>query len=271
MKALLNNSLVHFAFIGVLLYLIYSELIPADQETILIDQSTIDALIKADQEVTQMELTSERKRNLIENYIDEEVLLREAYSRELHKSDYRVRKRLLGLMRSSLAETIPEPSIAQLRAYYDENKNKFMVDESMTFETVRFPFNSNKIPDDSKRFIETLQKSKNPFEYSESALYGNKSNRMGYEQTAMQYGKDMAEAVLKADLYDWHGPVSSRSEVIYFRVIEKHDAYVPEYEKIESYLRDDYYLSKSKELQQSKIDALRENYKVKLEGNYQAD
>ena len=271
MKGVLNNALVHFALIGMLLYWTYSELLPPDRDTILIDQSVIEALVKADQEVTQIELTPERKQSLIENYIDEEVLLREAFSRELHKSDYRVRKRLLGLMRSSLTEIVPEPSIALLRAYYDENKSKFMVDEALTFETVRFPFNSNNIPEDAEQFIQTLQNSKNPLQLSESNLYGNKSIRMDYQQTAMQYGRDMAEAVFKADMNDWEGPLASRNEVIYFRVIERHDAFLPEFEKIESYLRDDYYFTKSRELQQSKIDALRAKYNVKIEGGLQLD
>ena len=198
MKTLLNNALLHFVVIGVLLFFAYTYFLPVSQETIVVNQQTLDALIKADQELAQMELTEERKQSLIENFIDEEVLLREAYSRELYKNDYRVRKRLLALMRSSITDIIPEPSLAQLRAYYDENKDKFIVDESLSFETVRFSFNSENIPKDPQSFTQKLEASDDPIQYSEQTLYGNVSRRFGFEEVVMQYGRDMAEATNSA-------------------------------------------------------------------------
>lgn len=267
MKSILNNALFHFIVIGIALFMAYTYFLADQRGQILLDQQTIETIIKADQEITQQELTEERKTSLIENFIDEEVLLREAYARELYKNDYRVRKRLLGLMRSSITEVIPEPSMAQLRAYYDENQEKFKVDEALSFEMVRFPFNSETLPEDPERFIEALEASSNPIEFSEIDSFGNMSLDLGYQEIAMQYGKDMADVSFKATFNTWQGPVSTRNEVVYFRVIEKHEAYLPEFESIESYLRNDYYLTTTRSLQQEKIKALRDQYQITIEAN----
>ena len=266
MKSVLNNPLFQFCLIGVLLFLMYTKLLPTKEAVIRVDQQTIDALVLADQEITQMPLNEERITSLIENFIDEEVLLREAYSREFHLNDYRVRKRLLSLMRSSLTEIIPEPSIAQLRAYYDENREKFMIDESISFETVRFSLNSTNIPQDSERFIQKLENSKEPEKFSEINLYGNKAIKLSYREIAMQYGKEMADATADAELNRWYGPVPARGEIIYYRITDQHQAYLPAFEKIESYLRDDYYLTTSRRLQQDKINDLRAGYTIQIEG-----
>lgn len=266
MKKVLTNPLLHFAIIGTTLFFVFQALLPYNQETIEVNQQIIDALINADQEITQTELTEERKTSLIENFIDEEVLLREAYNMELYKNDSRVRKRLLSLMRSSLTEIIPEPSLAQLRAYYDENNEKFKINESLTFETVRFAFTSENIPKDHEAFLAKLQRSSNPLQYSETTLYGNRSTRAGYQQIAMEYGREMADATFATQIDQWAGPISTRNEVVYFRVLEEHEGYLPEFETIQSYLQDDYYLTKSRELQQAKIEELKKKYKINIAG-----
>ena len=99
-----------FLVLGVAAYLCYKVLIPLDRETIVITPQTLEALVLQEQNITPGPVSEERKQELIENYIDEEVLIREAYKRELDKNDYRVRRRILYIMRSSLTEVIPEPS-----------------------------------------------------------------------------------------------------------------------------------------------------------------
>lgn len=63
--------------------------------------------------ITQNPITPEKRRILIEGHIEDKVLLREAYKRSFDKNDYRVRKRILNIMRSSLSEVVPEPSVTR--------------------------------------------------------------------------------------------------------------------------------------------------------------
>lgn len=265
MKQILKSPLVYFLVIGSVLFFIYEALEPNNQEAIVVSKQTVEALIKADQELTQTELTEEYKQDLIEKYIDEEVLLREAFKRGLHQSDYRVRKRLLGIMYTSITEIVPEPTLAQLRAYYDENKEKYLVNEALSYETIKFSYNSKNIPKDSKAFLEILENSDDPLQYSEATILGNRTSRKTYQEIAMEYGKIMADSTFAAKMNTWYGPFSSRNDIVYFRVIERHDAYTSEFEDIEAFLKEDYYITKAKANQQLKIEDLRKNYSITLE------
>ena len=265
MKKIFNTPIFIFLFTGAILFIAYQIIIPSKTYTITVTQQTMDALIKADEELSQIPITEERKQSIIEEYIDEEVLIQEAFKRNLHKTDYRVRKQLLNLMRSSLTEIIPEPSMAQLRAYFDENKDKFTSEEALTYEFVFFEFNSNQLPVNEEVFLVTLNKSENPLIFSDFSPIGNRSGKANFRRVAQDHGKEAAELIFSTQSYKWTGPVNVTKGIIYFRLIERHEPEVAKFEAIERYLRDDYYLTKSRELQQKKIDELREKYEIVME------
>ena len=135
-----ENPLLHFLLLGAISYSLYVSLKPDDLETIHVTSQTIEALVQQSESITQTPVTSEVRKELIEGHIEEEVLIREAYKRGFDKSDYRVRRRILGLMRSSLSEVIPVPSLAQLRTFYEENRDRYETGPSISFEQVFFSF-----------------------------------------------------------------------------------------------------------------------------------
>lgn len=159
MKKILKSPILHFIIIGAVAYVLFIQLFPRSKDAIVITPQIIDALVRNEQSLIPVEMKEERKQELIKNFIDEEVMLKDAYKRDLNKNDFRVRKRLLTLMRSSLTEIIPEQSIAQLRAYYEENGNKFSSEESRSFNTAFFDLNSDKIPKDGEAFCKQLENS----------------------------------------------------------------------------------------------------------------
>ncbi|NNL75401.1 MAG: hypothetical protein HKO68_03600, partial [Desulfobacterales bacterium] len=53
----------------------------------------------------------------------------------------------------------------------------------------------------------------------------------------------------------------------YVRVTAEHDPELPPFEKMESYLRTEFFLQKSRESQMRKIDDLSKNYEVVVEGS----
>ena len=113
----IKSPILHFIVLGTIAFLLYTHLKPADRETIRITTQTIDALIQQQESITQLAVTPERRQSIIEGHIEDEILLRKAYKRGFDKSDFRVRKRILNIMRTSLTEVTPEPSVAQLRAF----------------------------------------------------------------------------------------------------------------------------------------------------------
>jgi len=255
-----------FVVLGVVAFALYAHLKPPDSETILVTTQTIDALVQQQESITQNPVTAEERQTLVEGHIEDEILLREAYKRGFDKNDYRVRKRILNIMRSSLSEVVPEPSVAQLRAFYEENKDRYRTSPSLSFEHVYFSFASAQQPEDPERFLEKLEAMSNVsgmIKVSTTSL--KKFRGASFQRIAMDFGKPFAQALFELPLNQWSGPIESFRGIHYVRVTATHDPQLPPFEEMESYLRTDYFLQKSRNSQQRKIDEMREDYEIILE------
>lgn len=265
-KSLVKSPVLLFILLGAAVFIVYTKLRPPDRESIRITTQTIDALVQQQESITQNPVTPEARQSIIEGYIEDEVLLREAYKRGFDKNDFRVRKRLLNVMRTSLTEVIPEPSVAQLRAFYEVNKERYLTSPSRSFEQVYFSFTSSKLPADPQAYIEKLEQSKDAAKLGEYSLAGNRYSKASFKSLAATFGKPFAQTVFDMPLGQWQGPIESFRGIHYVRGIEAHDPELPRFEKMESYLRTDYLLNKGRETQTRRIEALMKNYDIVVEG-----
>ena len=265
MSSLLRSPVFHFLVLGFAAYLLYTGLMPENRETIHVTSQTIDALVQQSASITQSPVTPEQKKDLIEGYIEEEVLVREAYKRGFDKSDYRVRKRILGLMRTSLSEVIPEPSVAQLRVFYEENKGRYQTAPSISFEHVFFSFASDNLPTEPNQFIELLENSEDWGDLGDFSQVGNRFTKASFERTALTFGKPFAEAVFGQSHGSWEGPIESFIGVHFVRVKDAHEPELPSFESMESYLRTDYFMLKARQSQERKIQDLARNYRIVID------
>ena len=257
---------VTFVVLGFLAFFLYVHLKPPDSETILITTQTIDALVEQQESITRNQVTAEERQALVEGHIEDEILLREAYKRGFDKNDYRVRKRILNIMRSTLSEVVPEPSAAQLRAFYKKNRDRYRTSPSLSFEHVDFSSAGAEQPEDPDQFLRQLKGMSDVsgmIKISTPSL--KKFSKASFQTMAMNFGKPFAQIVFELPLDQWSGPIESFRGIHYVRVIETHDPELPPFEKMESYLRTDYLLQKSRDSQQRKIDELRKNYEILLE------
>ena len=264
--SVLRSPIVQFILLGIAAFAVYSHLKPPARDIIKVTTQTIDALVQQRESITRNPVTPEGRQALIAGHIEDEILLREAYKRGFDKNDYRVRKRILNLMRSSLNEVIPEPSPAQLRAFYEENKERYLTSPSRSFEHVYFSFAGAKLPDKPELFIRQLQETDDITGLGEFSLSGNQFSKATFQTTAITFGKPFAQIVFEMPLNQWRGPIESFRGIHYVRVSDVHPPELPPFEKIESYLRTDYFLTKGRQTQTDKIAELRKNYDVIVEG-----
>ena len=264
--SILNSPILHFVILGLAAFFLYEKFKPEEREVITITTQTIDALVLQRESIAAGPVTPEERQLLIEGHIEDEVLLREARKRGFDNNDYRVRKRLLSVMRSSLTEVIPEPSQAQLRAFFEEKKEQYTTSPSVSYEHVFFDFSSKDLPPDPQEFIRQLTESKNPLKMGEFFLMGNKYGNYSFQMTAGSFGKPFAEFVFNLDPGTWAGPVESFRGIHYVRVTGHHDPEMPDFENMEDYLRQDYLMQKMRDSQQDKIDELRKGYVLVVEG-----
>ncbi len=265
MKIKMNTPLLQFILVGVAIYGLYLLVLPAPKDTIVVQQQTLNELIRAEENVTMLPLDEKSKNSVVENHIEEEVLLKEAYKRGFHLTDYRVRKQLLNLMRSSLTDQVPDPSYAQLKAFYEENLTKYLTDTSYTVQFVFFNFNSKQTPQNPEQFKNKLQSAINPLALSEYSPYGNLIQKGEFRRMSLEHGREFADSVHSGQLNSWMGPIIAKNGIEYIKLVEKHAPDTLQFEIIESYLRSDYFVTKSRQMQAEKIKVLMDQYTIEIE------
>ena len=97
----------------------------------------IEHMVSVFQKTRQRQPTAEELRGLIDNFIVEEVLYREAVSIGLDQDDTIIRRRLRQKMEFLLDDfTAIEPSDADLQQFLDENPDRFRADALISFVQV---------------------------------------------------------------------------------------------------------------------------------------
>src|SRR3990172_6079699 len=91
----LRESLLQFAAAGGLLFLAHALWAPSESNRIVVTKELAEALAREREELLLRPLTNEERERVVFAFIDEEVLLREAYRQELHRGDPPVPRRPL--------------------------------------------------------------------------------------------------------------------------------------------------------------------------------
>ena len=264
-----KDPIIPIFLFGLLLFAGMQFFKPKAQELIEVQPETVQALIRQEQELMGVPPDSARIPLLIESYIDDEVLLREAYRRGLDRNDSRVRKRILGMMRYSLDQPVPTPSAAQLKQFYEERKEDYRIDESVTIEQVFFLKGSPDIPGDPAQYIEFLEAYKGvTAELGDTYLTQYRVSGASQLQLTRAFGEEFAQTVFNLDSLQWQGPINSMHGVHYIYPIRKTPERFTPFEAAEPYLQQEYEFTKRRASQQERIEEMRKEYKVVLPPEY---
>ena len=260
-----REPLVWFVVLGAVLGAAWVWLAPADTETIRVESETLRALEKQQEDLLGRPLTDEERQLAHESFVDEEVLLREALRRGLQWSDGRVRQRLTRIMRASMTEMVPDPSVAQLQAYFQENIDKYTIPESVTLEQVVFPWGEDVTETELAEALAKLRAGASPEGFGRSLVaVGRRLPRQTRGDLVRALGPDFADRVKALPSGEWQGPVESTQGVHLVRVVERHPPEVATFERVERYLRQEWLVARTRELQQEKIDEIRAEYRVEI-------
>lgn len=198
-----REPLVHFLALGALLYVgLTWGGVPVDPSSrvITVDDARKAQLALAFEQVMGRAPTDAELDARIERYVREEVLYREALRLGLDRDDAVVRQRMVSKMdmTASAAAEIAEPTEAQLRAFFDANRERYAGARMVSFEQRLFH------DEQSARSALPAPGAAGP-----SGLPAAMSDASLREIEA-RFGKQFAEGLagIAAD-GDWHGPIPS--------------------------------------------------------------
>ncbi len=138
---MMREPLVHFALIGVVLYgaNAITELGKADPRQITVTQSVYEDLAATYQDAAGRRPTREEIAPLVDVWVDNEVLYREALGLQLNQGDDMIRERVMQKMRVMIGGSIEEPVAREedLRAFYNANLEDYQLPAFFDFSVVR--------------------------------------------------------------------------------------------------------------------------------------
>jgi hypothetical protein len=140
-RAVVREPLTHFLLFGVLIFLV-AHAIEANSKRYTIDVAPADVtrIVNSFEQQYGSEPTPAQLGTMVDNYVREEIYLREALALGLDRNDEIVRRRMAQKYDFLLQDmAVPrEPTTAQLQTYYTAHRAEFTVPERRSFDQIYF-------------------------------------------------------------------------------------------------------------------------------------
>ena len=258
----LREPLFHFAILAAILFLVDYLTTSAQKDQIVVSKVTIDFLIKQREELELRSFSPQEQQHMVNQYIDDEILYREAYKRGLDRSDSRMRRSLIRKMRSLLAGEIGDPGKDELRAFYQSNRERFLYAETWSYDQVFFS-DAALVPDD---LLAQLQDKLDPQTVGEDRF--NLHHRLSaatQRDMIVIFGPDSARSLVAIDDSEWHGPFESALGIHFLRLTDHNPPVEPPYASVEPYLEGEWRMVEMEKRLSRALIALHEEYEVIIE------
>ena len=265
LKDILKEPLLHFLALAGLLFVLQAVFAGDTREVISVDADTQEYLFQQRQDLTLSPVSEEEKRQIVEDFVEEEILVREANKRGFADSS-RIRRLLLQNMRFFIAGDLPEPSEGDLRAFFEDNLNSFESPPSLELDHIFFGDPAN-VPDGLAEKLNGGAEA-NAFG-DEDYTFGRRMRFMDEKRLIAAFGRETASQVLALPPSDmsWHGPFLSEQGTAHFvRVSKRNPPSVPDYDTARDWVSAQWMTTKSRELMEAELATVRPNYRIDVAG-----
>jgi peptidyl-prolyl cis-trans isomerase C len=271
-RSILRLPLLQFAILGVLLFGLYAafgDKQEAESKEIVITAQQIELLASMWAKQWRRPPTPQEMQGLIQSFIREEVLYREALAMGLDRDDTVVRRRLaqkIEFLAQDLA-TQGEPGDAELRTYFEQNPEDFEVPATVTFTHVYLNVDQRgeDAVEDAERILAELRAGTDPDELGDRFMLQSRYTDLTQQGVARNFGSQFAEAVFELQPGDWRGPIQSGYGMHLVRIEGREEAYLPPFEEVRPRVRDEFISSRRREVDELFYQRLRQNYDIIIE------
>jgi len=263
-----------------LLYGVFAEPVPeADDKTIVVTAGEVEWMQTAWQKRWNRPPTAEEFDGLIQQYIKETVLYREALTMGLNKHDQVIRRRLaqkLEFLAKDLVALTP-PTEAELQSYFDEHQDRYQEPVLYTFTQIFI--------DPDKRGDTTLDDAEaiktnliaqgdavdDPGALGDDFMLQNYYPEKDVVEIQKLFGSGFTESLVELSPGQWHGPVLSGYGVhlVYISSISEPPA--PVLADVRERVVQDWTTDRGEELNDKFYASLRDQYTVVIEAADEKD
>jgi peptidyl-prolyl cis-trans isomerase C len=272
-----REPLVHFLAFGAAIFMMYSfwgEKGTQEQErTITIAAGEINWLTDARQKRWNRPPTPEERQGLIDQYLREMILSREAIAMGLDENDSVIRRRLaqkLEFLSQDLISPQP-PTEEELKVYFEAHMDRYQAPDlvTMTHVFIDPDLRGDQTLTDAETIKKQLEALKEP--PNDAQAYGDSFMLQSYypERSEAEllklFGSGFARSVFELSPGQWHGPVLSGygTHLVYVHDHQKPEP--PNFANVEEQVRQEWVSDKREELNAQFVDSMIARYDVIIE------
>ena len=287
MKKLLKEPLLHFLVAGLALFVLYEivadDVRDTDSRLIVVDREAMLTFVQFRTRAFEPGAAAERLdamspdelERLIDDYVREEALHREALALGVDKNDYVIKRRMIQsieFITDGFVTAAVDVTDDDVQQYFEANREDYFIDPFVTFTHVYF-----RLDDRDRESVEQLARAKLEELNADAAPFGDAprhGDRFPYfvnyvernpEFVASHFGQAMADRVfaLEPDDSAWHGPLESPHGFHIVMLTRKSAGRYPALEEIADAVRSDTERDLSSKRQDEAIQAIVDAYEVR--------
>ena len=268
LRAVLREPLLHFLIVGAGVFLLYGILSGPGEGSdgeINVSIGQVEHLVSIFQKTRQRLPTPEELAGLVDNYIVEELLYREAVAIGLDRDDTIVRRRMRQKMDFLLDDLATiEPTDKELQQFLSEQAERFRLD-------AHFSFDHFYIADGDAAMATVILDQLRAGKLSEesvavsSGLLPDRIDDLSETQISALLGSTFTRQLMQLEPGDWAGPIESPYGVHLVRIDRMVESVVPPLAVIRSDVRREWLFDRRAASRDKMIDALREKYRITIE------
>ena len=264
--------------IGVAIYVlfaVFAESTPeaGDERMLVVSSGEIEWMQTSWQQRWNRPPTEEELDGLIQQYIRETVLYREALTMGLNQHDQVIRRRLaqkLEYLAKDLVALAP-PTEEELRAYFSARRDRYQQAPRYTFTQVFLDpdVRGDATLDDAERIKATLiaqgEAIEDPGSLGDGFMLQSYFPEKDPSEIQKAFGRGFAESLMGLPTGQWHGPVLSGygTHVVYVSHVSEPP--VPVFEDVRDRVTEDWKADKGEELNEAFYVDLRDRYTIVID------
>ncbi|MBV1873563.1 MAG: peptidyl-prolyl cis-trans isomerase [Gammaproteobacteria bacterium] len=275
MKKMFREPLLYFFLLGGLIFAIYPQVAnrvwESDSEIIITEQR-IQALKQGFKKIRQRLPSSDETDKLINDYVRDEVLYREALALGLDRDDGIVRQRMQQkmafLFENIVKQVVPDDEV--LQAYLDLNADKYRRPARLSFFQVYI--NANKRGDtalaDAHLLLAQLRdKAADPEASGDLLMLERRFIQSSEQEVARLLGSDFLHKIDVSRVGSWQGPITSGFGLHLVRLDEYIAGELPTLAVLRDNVLRDWLVEKGGQSNDAFYENLRKRYRVRIESN----
>ncbi len=275
LRKLIREPLFHFLLLGAMIFLLAGRVRSGSVgsgDKIVVTQSQIESMVVGFSRTWMRPPSQEELQGLVDDFVREEVLYREAKAMGLDQDDIIVRRRMRQkfefLAEDQAARTGP-PTDQELESYLRQHADKYSEEPNFSFDHIFFSREMRGASADAEANAMLARLSgKGTIDIAklgDAFLLPSRFEKTSAGETARLFGEKFAEDLTKAPLGTWAGPIESSYGIHLVRVNARIPEGAPPMAKVREAVLRDLLSDRRKQELDTQYEKLRARYMVVVE------